>query len=184
MDGFHLHLLVYPFIYHFFTRMSALVESTSSNPAELFIFISFHNHFKIFWYCVLPKTRFISCSYLFWDTVKQQLKTNFIKMKMKGKRFSRWNPQSASAKAAEEAGIVFILSTISTSRFVQFNFCQIFWPFHKIFIILVLKKLLQPHLKLWNGSNFTSTKTERWDFYLHASCNSNNMISQAAQKII
>ena len=107
-------------------------------------------------------------------------------MKMRGKRLSRWNPQSASARAAEEAGIVFILSTISTSRFVQVNFCQSisFDLFTFFFIILVLKKLLQPHLKLWNGSNFTSTKTERWDFYLHASCDSNNMISQAAQKII
>ena len=61
MGGFHVHLLVYPFIYHFFTRKSALVESTFSNPAELFIFISFHIHFKIFWYSGLLKTRGIFC---------------------------------------------------------------------------------------------------------------------------
>ena len=55
--GFHLHLLVYPFIYWFNTKITALVESTFWNPAELFIFISFHNHFKLFCQCVLLKTR-------------------------------------------------------------------------------------------------------------------------------
>ena len=44
MGAFYLHLL--EFICHFFSRMTTLVESTFWSPAELFIFLSFHNHFK------------------------------------------------------------------------------------------------------------------------------------------
>ena len=63
--GFHLNLLVFLFVYLFCTKMTALVESTFGNPAELFIFITFHNHSKIFWYGILLKTRDI-----FWYTAK------------------------------------------------------------------------------------------------------------------
>ena len=38
--GFHLHILVFPFIYQFYTRMTTLVQSQFQNPSELFIFIS------------------------------------------------------------------------------------------------------------------------------------------------
>ena len=41
----------FPFVYQFYTRMtSTLVESKCWNPAELYIFIAFHNNFKIFLY--------------------------------------------------------------------------------------------------------------------------------------
>ena len=63
---FHLHFLVFTFVYQFYTRMTALglVESTFWNPALLFIFIAFHNDLKIFWYGVLPEENFAP-KYLF-----------------------------------------------------------------------------------------------------------------------
>ena len=45
----------------FYTGMTALVELTFWNPAEIFIFISIYNLLKTFWYGVLPKTRGIFC---------------------------------------------------------------------------------------------------------------------------
>ena len=33
----------------------------------------FHNHFKIFWYCVLLKTWSFFCFYSFWGSAKRQL---------------------------------------------------------------------------------------------------------------
>ena len=56
-SGFHTHLLVYPFVYQFYTRMTAQVESTFWKSSKLFIFIAFHNHFKIY---------FLSC-YWKWE---------------------------------------------------------------------------------------------------------------------
>ena len=44
-----------------YTRITALFESPFWNPADLFSFISFHNHFKIFRYDVLLKTRVMFC---------------------------------------------------------------------------------------------------------------------------
>ena len=40
--GFHVHLLAYPFIDRFFTKITALIESAFWNPVEPFYFISFH----------------------------------------------------------------------------------------------------------------------------------------------
>ena len=68
IGAFNLHLLEFTFIYQFYSRKTTLVESTFWNPVGLFAFMSFHNHFKLFWYCVLLKMRGIFCSYLFWDT--------------------------------------------------------------------------------------------------------------------
>ena len=48
IGGFHLHHLVFPFVYQFYTRMTAQVESTFWKSSKLFIFIAFHNHFKIY----------------------------------------------------------------------------------------------------------------------------------------
>ena len=44
--------LNFPFVYQFYTRLTAILESTFLNLAELFIFKVFHNNFKIFWYGV------------------------------------------------------------------------------------------------------------------------------------
>ena len=44
LGGFHLlHLLNFPFVYHFYSRMTNLVELTCCNPAQLFIFKQFQN---------------------------------------------------------------------------------------------------------------------------------------------
>ena len=40
--GFHVHLLAYPFLDQFFTRITALVESPFWNSVKPFYFISFH----------------------------------------------------------------------------------------------------------------------------------------------
>ena len=68
--AFNLHLLEFTFIYQFYSRKTILVELIFWNPVGLFAFMSFHNHFKLFWYCVLLKMRGIFCPYLFWDTAK------------------------------------------------------------------------------------------------------------------
>ena len=49
--GFHVHLLAYPFIDHFFTRITALVESPFWNPAEPFCSISFHSSKYFYMMC-------------------------------------------------------------------------------------------------------------------------------------
>ena len=64
---FNLHLLEFTFVYQFYSRKTTLVESTFWNPVGLFAFMAFHNHFKIFWYCVLLEMTGIFCPYLFWD---------------------------------------------------------------------------------------------------------------------
>ena len=62
--AFNLHLLEFNFVYQFYSRKTTIVESTFWDPVGLFAFMSFHNHFKIFWYCVLLKMRGIFCPYL------------------------------------------------------------------------------------------------------------------------
>ena len=47
--------------YFYQCRITALVESQFWNPAELFSFISFHNHFKIFRYDELLTIRVMFC---------------------------------------------------------------------------------------------------------------------------
>ena len=47
---FNLHLLEFTFVYQFYSRKTTLVESTFWNPAGLFAFMSFHNHFKLVGY--------------------------------------------------------------------------------------------------------------------------------------
>ena len=71
--AFNLHLLEFTFIYQFYSRKTIIVKSIFWNPVGLFAFMSFHNHFKLFWYCVLLKMRGIFCPYLFWDTAKWYL---------------------------------------------------------------------------------------------------------------
>ena len=73
IGAFNLHLLEFTFVYQFYSRKTNLVESTFWNPVGLFAFMSFHNHFKLFWYCVLLKMRVIFCPYLFWNTAKLYL---------------------------------------------------------------------------------------------------------------
>ena len=68
LGAFNLHLLEFAFVYQFYSRKTTLVESTFWNLVGLFVFMSFHNNFKMFWYCVLLKMRGIFCTYLFWDT--------------------------------------------------------------------------------------------------------------------
>ena len=46
--AFYLHLLELFFVYQFYSRVTTLVESTSQNPVEIFVFMSFHNHLKLF----------------------------------------------------------------------------------------------------------------------------------------
>ena len=46
-DGFHLHLLVFPFVYQFHFRIEALVCSSFANDQFRRISPSFHHHFKI-----------------------------------------------------------------------------------------------------------------------------------------
>ena len=41
IGGFHLYLLVFPFIYQFYSITTTLVKSICLNPTELFILISF-----------------------------------------------------------------------------------------------------------------------------------------------
>ena len=48
MGAFNLLLLEFTFVYQFYSRKTNLVKSTFGNPAGLFAFMSFHNHFKIF----------------------------------------------------------------------------------------------------------------------------------------
>ena len=73
LGAFNLHLLEFTFIYQFYSRKTILVESMFWNPVGLFAFMSFHNHFKLFWYCVLLKMRGIFCPYLFWDAANWHL---------------------------------------------------------------------------------------------------------------
>ena len=52
-DSFHLCLFDFPFIYQFYSTMNTLVKPTCWNSADLFIFKSFHQHFKRIEYGVL-----------------------------------------------------------------------------------------------------------------------------------
>ena len=49
-DSFHLCRFDFPFIYQFYSMMNTLVKPTCWNPADLFIFKSFHQHFKNFYW--------------------------------------------------------------------------------------------------------------------------------------
>ena len=71
LGAFKLHLLEFNFVYQFYSRKTNLVKSRFQNPVGLFAFMSFHNHFKLFWYCVLLKMRGIFCPYLFWGLKKK-----------------------------------------------------------------------------------------------------------------
>ena len=71
----HLCLFDFPFIYQFYSLMTTLVKSTCWNPADLFIFKSFHQRLIFFFdkVCYL-KEKCSFCSYLFCCTVKCYLK--------------------------------------------------------------------------------------------------------------
>ena len=45
----YVHLLEFTFFYQFYSRITTLVVLTFWNPVELFVYISFHSHFKLFW---------------------------------------------------------------------------------------------------------------------------------------
>ena len=75
ISSISLHHLINHFIYKIFTRITALDESTFLNPAEQFIFISLHSRFKVYWYGLLLRMRYIFFSYLFWVTATTQLIT-------------------------------------------------------------------------------------------------------------
>ena len=66
--AFNLQLLEITFVYQFYSRKTTLVVAKFWKTVGLFAFMSFHNHFKLFWYCVLLKMRGIFCPYLFWGT--------------------------------------------------------------------------------------------------------------------
>ena len=64
-------LFDFPFIYQFYFTMNTLVKPTCWNPDDLFIFKSFHQHFKTKCYI---KEKCSICSYLFCGIVKCYLK--------------------------------------------------------------------------------------------------------------
>ena len=72
--SFHLCLLDFPFIYHFYSIMTTLIKSTCLNPADLFILKSFHQHFEFFDKVCYLKQKCSFCFYLFWSMVKCYLK--------------------------------------------------------------------------------------------------------------
>ena len=51
-DGFHLQLLVFPFIYQFNSRIEVLVNSSFANDYFRRISTTFEHHFKIFFFVV------------------------------------------------------------------------------------------------------------------------------------
>ena len=48
MGGFHLYLLVFPFVYKFYSIIEALVSSSFANGEFRRISVSFQHHFKIY----------------------------------------------------------------------------------------------------------------------------------------
>ena len=73
-DSFHLCLFDFPFIYQFYSMMNTLVKLTCWNPTDLFIFKSFHQHFKNFDKVCYLKEKYSFRSSLFCSTVKWYLK--------------------------------------------------------------------------------------------------------------
>ena len=63
-DKFHFCLFNFPFNYHFYSIMTTWVKSTCQNPADLFIFKSFCQHFNLFDKECYLKEKWIFCSYL------------------------------------------------------------------------------------------------------------------------
>ena len=60
LGGFHLHLLVFPFVYQFNSRIGVLVHSSFANDYFRGISTSFHCHFKI---CLLWLLHEKQCSF-------------------------------------------------------------------------------------------------------------------------
>ena len=64
-DWFHLHLLVLPFIYQYYSRIEALVSSSFANDEFRRISVSFQHHFKIYLLWLLHEKECSFYSYLF-----------------------------------------------------------------------------------------------------------------------
>ena len=77
IDSFHLCLFNFPFIYHFYFVITNLFKSPCWNPADLFIFKSFHQHFKKMWKGVLLKRemQFLLLSLLLYSEMLSQMIT-------------------------------------------------------------------------------------------------------------
>ena len=63
--GFHLYLLVFPFVYQFYSIIEALVSSSFANDEFRRISVSFHHHFKIHLLWLLDEKECSFYSYLF-----------------------------------------------------------------------------------------------------------------------
>ena len=63
--GFHLYLLVFPFVYQFYSIIEALVSSSFANDEFRRISVSFQHHFKICLLWLLHEKESSFYSYLF-----------------------------------------------------------------------------------------------------------------------
>ena len=63
--GFHLYLLVFPFVYQFYSIIEALVSSSFANDEFRRISVSFQHHFKIYLLWLLHEKECSFYSYLF-----------------------------------------------------------------------------------------------------------------------
>ena len=67
MGGSHLHLLVFPFVYQFHSRIETIVCSSFANDKFRRISASFHHHFKICLLWLLHEKECIYFAVLKWD---------------------------------------------------------------------------------------------------------------------
>ena len=65
MGGFHLYLLVFPFVYKFYSIIEALVSLSFENYVFIRISVSFLHHFKIYLLWLLHEKECSFYSYLF-----------------------------------------------------------------------------------------------------------------------
>ena len=65
LGGFHLYLLVFPFVYQFYSIIEALVSSSFANDEFRRISVSFQHHFKIYLLWLLHEKECSFYSYLF-----------------------------------------------------------------------------------------------------------------------
>ena len=63
--GFYLHLLVFPFVYQFYSIIESLVSSSFANDEFRRISVSFQHHFKIYLLWLLHEKECSFYSYLF-----------------------------------------------------------------------------------------------------------------------
>ena len=65
LGGFHLYLLVFPFVYQFYSIIEALVSSSFANDEFRRISVSFQHHFKIYLLWLLHEKECSFYYYLF-----------------------------------------------------------------------------------------------------------------------